>query len=94
MSEVQDFKAYVSLYEGLKERYKSIRVEGSMDHEIFEMEFIEPESNGWIPRFIKSMNERVILTFSKEGVDYAYDQLHLMEEKLNTISSTAKRHFY
>ncbi len=94
MATVRDFQAYVSLYEGLKSRYQNIQEMGDRNHEIFEMNFLELESNAWIPRFIRDRRNAVIFSWGEPSVDYAINELCLMEQTLNALSNRKEHQFY
>lgn len=87
MGTVRDFQMYVSLYEGLKRRYISIQEVGNREHEIFEMNFLELESNAWIPRFICDKQNAVIFSWGEFSVEYVLNELCRMEQNLNALSN-------
>lgn len=75
----KDFKVYVELYEELVEKYKEL----SEEYEIFDMMYLDIESNAWIPGFIKvNKKERC---FERGFMDFAIEELCKMESELIKI---------
>lgn len=94
MEGMQDFDAFVALYEELKDRYYSIPEKESQAHEIFSMNYLERESGAWITSVIQNQKEGKLLRFGKVAVNYAINALYSMERDLNALHDRKEEYIY
>ena len=94
MAEAKDFEAYVSLYDGLVNRFTLLEGLEDFDRESFEMNYLRSESGEWnafIPSFIDNMQKQVPLPRSKIFIDMAFDNLVFMQRDFNGLSQSLPR---